>query len=82
MRFDVGTTAAAAGIGVLAGMRSLAAPATVSTQMASDRYTFCPELEVRKPSWSAWARSRWNDRTLKVVVTPASRRRCSTRSSP
>ncbi len=36
MRLDIGTAAAAAGIGVLAGMRSLAAPATVSARLTHD----------------------------------------------
>jgi len=39
MRLDVATAAAAAGIGVLAGMRSLAAPATVSQRLSRDGLT-------------------------------------------
>ena len=39
MRLDLGTAVAAAGIGVLAGMRGLAAPATVSQRLSHDGLT-------------------------------------------
>lgn len=39
MRLDIDTAAAAAGLGVLAGMRGLAAPATVSARLANDGIT-------------------------------------------